>query len=299
MTRIEKEFILPETGELLKLQTHQKRILNHIFEMPKTGVRYRTAVYSCPKKSGKTEIAAAVSQAWAREYGGLILSIANDKDQAKERMFARLSASLRQWQKKDQGFYESLLQKDPTDLEVLFNSPDAVVRAIPCDPYGEAGGHFSLTVWDELWAYKSEESSILWSELQPVPTVDKSMRFVTTYAGWYGKSDLLWSIYEDVVRPDSDGNPTGEKAPGLEDLPCYVKGSTFVYWDHEARMPWQTQEFLEQARSDPVMRSQPAEFLRLWENRWTQGEESFLDIHAIDRLMEIGKSLGLYNNWVA
>ena len=289
-----------------RLETHQVRILNRMFlEKFHSGKRvhipeWNTFVYSCCKKSGKTAIAGGVGYAWARHYGGEILFVANDKDQAKDRAFYRVSMMMdwmRANKKKD---YDALVALHVADA-IEFREPYALLRAIPCDPGGEAGGFQSLTIWDELWNYRGDNANALWSELQPIPTVPVSARFVVTYAGHHGRAELLYSIYEQAVQPDPEKNdePQGDRVQGLEDLPCFEYGSMFCYWDHVARMPWHTDEFLEQARNDPVMKTQPHEFLRLWENRWTTGLESFIDMNKVDRLMRQGDAMGLHNRMAA
>ena len=96
VSTIEKEFWLRSTGKRMKLEPHQRRILNEMFRVdPKTKkLKYTTMVYSCPKKSGKTEIAAAVTYAFARIYGGEMYSIANDEEGAKNRMYDRMVQAL-------------------------------------------------------------------------------------------------------------------------------------------------------------------------------------------------------------
>lgn len=295
---IESEYILQETGNLIVLLPHHRRILNHIFQEKKDGATiYRTALFSAPKKSAKTEIQAMVGYAWARTYGGEILVVANDKIQAQERCYGRIVNMLLRMKNKTPDLYEKILKQDPTADLIEFTN-ESRIRAIPCDPYGEAGGHQSLTLWDELWGYRQDRANLLWSELQPVPTVQKSMRFVTTYAGWFGVSELLWSLYEFCVQPDMENEmePRGERVPGLEDLPCYRNESMFAYWDHECRAPWQTEQFIEDARRDPAARMRKSEILRLWENRWTTGEESFIEIEQVEKLMGLGEKMGLVNN---
>jgi len=177
--------------------------------------------------------------------------------------------------------------------------PETTIRAIPCDPYGEAGHQYlSLVCYDELWAYgRSEVTWRLWTELQPIPTIQHSMRWVTTYAGFYGESEVLYSIFEDAVKPDPQ-NPevfTGDQPPGLEDLPCYKNGSLFAYWDRVARMPWHTEKFLKEAEEDQVNKLRPEEFKRLWKNGWSTGLESFLPIEILDKLVSEGEKKGLTN----
>ena len=305
---IEKEYLVPETGKPLVLEDHQRRILNHMFTPVNGRLRYNTYVYSCPKKSGKTEIAGAVMYAFSKCYGGDCYSIANDLAQAQERAFTRVVASLKTL-RREQGErfeeevadeYQKVVAKKSADgnTQILLKN-GARILAIPCDPYGEAGGMQSLTVWDELWGYRHENAWKLWTEMQPLPRgvggLTESIRFVVTYAGWFGESELLWNVYEEVVQPDENGNPTGQTVRYLEDLPVYVKDQTCVYWDNEARMPWHTPEFLEQAKHDPALKGRASEYLRIWENRWTTGLESYIDMELYDGLVARGEAEGLTN----
>lgn len=301
---IEEDFYLPETGEKVKLQEHQRRILNHVFTPVNGKLRYTTVIYSTPKKEGKTTVGAMCMYGWAKTYGGQIYSIANDKEQAEERAFTTLIRSLRAMREKEPSRFEEEVGERyqgkgvSIDSQVEINNPraPATIRAIPCDPYGEAGGMQTFTLWDELWAYRSQNSEVLWTEMQPLPpgvgNVVESIRMVVTYAGWLGESDLLWREYERVVKPDVNDEPQGVKAKGLEDLPCYVDGRTFVYWDETNRMPWKTPEFLEEARQNSPTEN---EYLRIWCNKWTTGEQSFVDIKQYDELCKTGDEMGLYN----
>ena len=294
----------------MKIHDHQARVLNQVFTKQQSGagkkgyLPYRTAIYSCPKKSGKTEISAAVAVAWAVNYGGLVLSVANDKDQATNNMFSRIHAWTRRIEKSDPDLYHSLICRrtnDTIDFLDRPNIPATSIRAIPCDPYGEAGHELlSLVCYDELWAYgRSEVTWRLWTELQPIPTLQHSMRWVTTYAGFYGESEVLYSVFEQACKPDPQ-NPdmfTGDQPEAVKDLPCYHNGSLFAYWDRHARMPWHTPEFLQQAKEDPVNKLRPAEYKRLWENGWSTGLDAFLDIEIFDALVDEGRDKGLVNHY--
>lgn len=294
----------------MKVHDHQARVLNQVFTKKqfkpgqKARLPYRTAVYSCPKKSGKTEVSAAVAVAWAVLHGGLVLSVANDKDQAQNNMFSRIHAWTRRLEKNDPDAYHDLISRRTNDTIDFLDRPGipaTSIRAIPCDPYGEAGHELlSLVCYDELWAYgRSEVTWRLWTELQPIPTIEHSMRWITTYAGFYGESEVLYSVFEQACQPDPQ-NPdhfNGEKPKGLEDLPCYHNGSLFAYWDRKARMPWHTEEFLQEAKEDGVNKLRPAEYKRLWENGWSTGLDSFLDIEIFDALAEEGHKAGLKNQY--
>jgi len=295
------EYRASHNGQLLPLEPHQIRILNHFFT-PKNGrLPYRTLVYSCPKKSGKTEIGAAVSYAWAKTYGGDIYMIANDLDQAKDRAFNRVRDSMRHLNGQEPGRYAQEVHPDHHDLLIKNNQikfqNDCLIKAIPCDPYGEAGGMQTLTVWDELWGYRHENASRLWTEMQPLPPgvglVEESIRFVVTYAGWFGESELLWNLYDQVCKPDEQLVEQGIKPKGMEDLPVYAVDDICVYWDHEARMKWHTDPFLATAQREEPRAN---EYLRIWENRWTTGLEPFIDMDAYDRQIKQGTELGLFNH---
>jgi len=305
------EHYLKETGAPMVLEKHQCRILNWMFTPRNFKLLYDTLGWSCIKKSGKTQIAAAVADAWARCYGGQIYSIANDLKQAEGRAFDRVVDHLTVLRKVDPAKFEAII--DPyhhkqiaKDFTIRYNN-DAVIQAIPCDPEGEAGGMQSLTIWDELWGYGDREKSWnMWTEMQPIPegvgNITESIRLVVTYAGWHGKSELLWNLYEEVCKPDIEGVERGVVVDSLIEagdghpLPVYIEGKSCVYWDHEPRMPWHTAEFLEGRKKDPALKSRTSEYARIWENRWTSGLDPFIDIKMWDELCHRGMAMGLTNH---
>jgi hypothetical protein len=307
-------------GKTLKLRTHQRRILNEMFKVEYTGsgryrkmrFKYSTMVYSTIKKEGKTELAAAITYAFARLYGGEMYSIANDEAQAGARMYTRVVESLRMMKEHDPDLFDKIMPDDKRRREridingiVEFadtgqkNTGPHTLQYIASDYAGEAGAMNALVAFDELWGVSSERGERLWTEMQPIHNLEASIRVVTTYAGFYGESALLWRIYENVVKPDPHTNEEhGKKVPGLEDLPVYLSddGSTIVYWDHEARMPWNTPEALEKARNDPSVQGRESEYRRLWHNEWSSGVEAYIDMDIIDRAIARGRERGLVNN---
>ena len=116
------------------------------------------------------------------------------------------------------------------------------ILAIPNDASGEAGSNHGLTCWDEIWGFVSERNRRLWDELCPVPTRKNSIRFVSTYAGYSGESALLEDLYGQVFKENGELRE-GVTMPLGEDLPCYAIGDLFMYWDHQAKMFWQTEEW--------------------------------------------------------
>lgn len=318
--KIETEYVAispdtykPETKGTFELFVFQRRILNAMLTtqpnipLHRLKLPYNTGIWSAIKKSGKTAIGGGIGMAWARVYGGEILCIANDKDQARDRAFTRIRSYL-EWLGTDQaGEYRDRIPTIPRQNEVVedmtkdsitLHDPYCLIRAIPCDAAGEAGGFQSLTIWDELWAYNSENLFRLWTELQPIPTVQESFRLVVTYAGYYGESDLLYSMFDQTVKPDEHDEPQGQRVKGLEDLPCFENRDMFFYWDNIPRMPWHTKEFLLGARLDPGMMHRPHEYLRIWENRWTSGVEAFLEPALVEAAMARGAAMGYTNEFI-
>jgi len=310
---IEREFYVRDVGGTLKLKTFQKRILNYCFTPDKDGhLPFQTIVISMIKKSGKTALAAAITYAFARVYGGEMYSIANDLEGAKNRMFDRVTQSLAYMREENKELFSEVMPDNKQRKERIalsgtiefaenkqLNTAPHILKYIASDYAGEAGAMNSLVVFDEIWGVSSERGRRLWHELPPlppVPALHTSIRLVTTYAGFYGESELLWDIYNSTVKPDPHTEePQGNRVPGLEDLPVFVSdsGDMVVYWDHEPRMPWHTPEYLESQKNDPTMR--PAEYKRLWENRWSTGSEAFIDMDVVHRAIADGEELGLYN----
>lgn len=316
VTLMEEEYYLDDTGELIAFEDHQRRILNEIFTPNADGkIGYETVVWSTPKKEGKTGVAGAVGYGFSRIFGGNAFSLANDKEQAGERMFDRVVSNFRHMKNKNSDLFESIIKEDyheriTKNNMIEFNNTGQInpgphwLKFVAADYAGEAGGRPAMTCFDELWAYKGDRMARLWDEFQPLSIMPVSLRFITTYAGWYGESDLLWSIYETVVQPDSYDPLVkhGTRVPGLEDLPVYqygekyLPGSYLVYWDHENRMPWKSFEYLEGRRKDPAVKGREAEYRRLWRNEWTTGMDAFLSPELVDELMQLGHDHGLVNN---
>ncbi|MFB3092734.1 MAG: hypothetical protein ACE1ZD_05970, partial [Dehalococcoidia bacterium] len=83
-----------ELGQPFHLLEHQREILRLAFTFDNKGrLLYDTVLYSCPKKSGKTTINAAMTLWWAftQEAPNEILIIANDLEQAQGRVFKALA----------------------------------------------------------------------------------------------------------------------------------------------------------------------------------------------------------------
>ena len=257
------------------LEPHQRAILHLAFPVDAT-FPYRTFVYSAPKKSGKTELAALVTL-WAgcnwQPPGLEMFCLANDFDQAAGRVYRAACKAI--------GHAPALAAYcQVTGREVVFPGGNTL-QALANDFAGAAGAQrLALSTWDELWGYAREAGRRLWDELTPIPTVPISMRLVTTYAGFEGESELLWDLYDRVVLKGDRVPP--EELDGL-DLPVYRDGATLAYWDSyntagEAcrRMPWQQGEAGAAYYAEQQRELRPLAYKRLHWNQWTTSEDAFI-----------------------
>ena len=233
-----EHFIILSSGKHIRFEPHQRRIVDHCFAF-ETGEksRYSIIVYSAPKKSGKTTINGMVIAYWAYniEPPNEIIVAANKRDQAVSRAFKETKGFIRR---------NPVLMREVDSMtgNLITLRNGSSILAIPNDFAGEAGSNHGLTTWDELWGFTTERDRRLYEELTPVPTRRNSIRLITTYAGFEGESGLLEDLYYEIFNKDGTLK-AGVERPLGDDLPCYVKDSLFLYWDHEPRMPWQTPEY--------------------------------------------------------
>ena len=185
----------------LQLFDHQREILGHCLTPNAEGrLPYTTVIYSCPKKSGKTTIGAAVG-AWFQEEAvdnTSVFCLAGDYEHAMGRMFDDL---LFDAQHPRPLSLNGKLSKSPRK-DLLTYQDGKTIQALAQEYKSASGSRHALTLWDELWTYISETSRRMWIEMTPIqiPGVPVSLRFVSTYAGFEGESDLLWSLYDKLER---------------------------------------------------------------------------------------------------
>lgn len=268
---------------------HQKKIFDTALNMnPKTGVfDYQTVLYSCLKKSGKTACAAAVGAWYLEEVGGAgteTYCVANDLEQAEGRVMKDIKYHFSKRIENRDPFYNNKTGRDMfyTDKNTTVNiyrlelPNDSFMQALAQSYKSVAGARHALTLFEEIWGISSELSRRVWDEMTPIPTIPNSLRFIATYAGFENESDLLWDLYLQGV--DSNEHEQGKATRIMDDLPCYVNKSLFTYWDHEPRMPWQTDAYYDQQMES----LRPAAYLRLHMNQWVTSHEQFIPIEWYD-----------------
>jgi phage terminase large subunit-like protein len=256
-----------ELGQPFRLTDEQRDILRLAFAFDSNGrLPWDTILYSCVKKSGKTTLNGALTLWWGftQEPPNEILVLANDLEQTLARVYKTMEGII--------AHNPELKAEAEPQTKTIFLANGTTITAISGDYAGAAGSNHGLVSYDELWAYTSESSRRLWEELTPVPTRRNSIRFITTYAGFEGESELLMDLYKQVVGTDEHPEGQGERIH--PDLPIYAnrEARIFAYWDHEPRMPWQTQAYYDSQKKT----LRPGTYLRLHENRWATAEETFI-----------------------
>lgn len=272
----EDRFYIVETARPIVLAQHQKDILRHFSErLPDGRFRWRNLIYSTIKKSGKTTMSALYAR-WAAECWGPfqeVYNMGNKFKQAKERAFkiARRSIEL-----------APARERQDWDLQattLTHGLSGSVIEALPISGAGEAGGNQSLSVWTELWGFQYEEALLMWDELKPVPTRPLSQRFVDTYAGFEGMSELLWEWWQAGLAGERlhDELPIyGNEAAGLI---AYIDTGT-----EARRMPWQLGAEGEAYYREQALTERPENYRRHHLNEWATSVDSLINIALWDRL---------------
>jgi len=170
------------------------------------------------------------------------------------------------------------------------------------DYKGEAGSNPVITIWTELWGFTEKAAIRFWAEMAPAPTRPNSLRFIETYAGFVGESELLEGLYENVVKKGKQlriqdlVDVLGEQyepmcfaeAPNLDSLiPCYVNEAAgiFAYWDsgeQARRMPWQQGEHGKKYYQSEMATQTDSQYRRLHLNEWVSAESEFIPIELWD-----------------
>lgn len=260
----------PESGAPFALYPEEAAFVRRAFTPTSDGrLPYRELLFSAPKKSGKTTLAAmCVLYVIVCLGGGYAeaLCAANDFEQASSRVFAGIvriigaSPLLR-------GIVKI------TANQVLFKSTGATILALASDYAGAAGANPTIIVFDELWGYMSERARRLFDELVVSPARKISVRLTVTTAGFGGESELLESLIKRGVEGGVRIGTDLFESPGMLTYQC-----------HELRAPWQGADWVDEMRR--TLRSN--QFLRLVENRTVTSDSPFVDLELWDACINPG-----------
>jgi phage terminase large subunit-like protein len=260
---IEELLVNSATGRPFRLTDAQRRFLAHAFELREDGrMRYPELLFSAPKKSGKSGLAAMITLYVIVVLGGRFgeaYCVANDFEQAQGRVFQAI---------------RRIVEASPalageaivTANKITFLATRATIAAIASDYAGAAGTNPAIAVFDELWGVTTERGHRLFDEMVPPPTRKAACRLTVTYAGFEGESALLESLYKRGVKGKKIG-PDLFAQPGM-----------LTFWTHDFTAPWQTEEW----RGEMGAQLRPNQYLRLVENRWVTSESTFIEMSWFD-----------------
>lgn len=251
---------------------YQKDVLREIFSRDDQGnYKYSIIVWSDIKKSIKSTIAAAVNLFGTEfsEFGERYI-VANDLKQADSRVAHYIRRAIQ--------LNPEMSKRYSTRGYRVTAANGSYMEAIPIDPSGEAGSNADMITFSELWGAHQEAQKTMWAEMTLSPTkFGQSFRWVESYAGTVGESELLYSLYElgvkqghllwpDRLYPVTDGEPTP--------LELYVNESArlLCLWNTQPRCPWQTKEYY--ASEAAVLL--PNQFARMHRNQWTTSSDTFV-----------------------
>ncbi|OJW05579.1 MAG: hypothetical protein BGO39_02890 [Chloroflexi bacterium 54-19] len=275
---LEQNFYIPEANNgPIRLAPYIKAALREALRRDENGdFVYSTIIWSDIKKSGKSSIAAGVALwfAYMLEWGSIKV-IANDLEQADSRVayYMRRAIAL-----------NPKMREEIKQRNYLIQLPNmTLIKAIPIDPEGEAGGNDDMIIFSELWGAVGAKAERMWTEATLPPNKHgRSFRWVETYAGFSGESVLLENLYNQVVRPEYQITLSEEydrdkdrmvDFPGLE---VYANPVTrmFCLWNTKPRLPWQTPSYY--ATEKAVIQNE-SEYGRIHENKWSASTKKFVD----------------------
>lgn len=255
---IQHELVIPETGEPLVMMPEQITVLRAMSHRTNDEFDYSTWLYSAPKKSGKTTIAAGVALWQAlRVPDGQIYIIGNDQRQADNRMMQAIRYAID---------HNPRLKKHCRIVRyTIYLDNGTKIESIPVDPRGEAGMNPTGLFWTEAWGAIGNKPEMLWSEAALSPTrTGQAFKFIESYAGFKNQSLILERLYNSIIL-------SGQPYPDVPEL--YTSGKSIGYWCKRHTMAWQ---------QDPAYYAQeekensPSEFRRMHYNEWADAVETFV-----------------------
>lgn len=246
---LSEQYVL-ENGTLLKLEDFQKKILRDIFtNRDKNGLRkYNVALLGIPKKNGKSTIASGVAlyMLFCDVFGAEVYSVAGDKDQAKI-IFQMTKRAI----ERNPILFDSVkIYKD----SIIVPSTNSSYSVLSADAPTAHGLNPSCVIFDELWNQPNRD---LYDALTQSPVRKEPMTFVVTYAG-SDQTSLLYQLYQMGMQKRDK--------------------KMFFFWSEVNLASWVSETYLAQQR----MRLPANVYQRLHENKWCQGENSFISREEVE-----------------
>lgn len=247
----------------LALAPYQQAALRLALSRDERGLfRYSLVLWGDIKKSIKSTIAAAVTlwSAWHTSYSQNYI-VANTREQADSRVAYYLRRAIELNPR-----LAEVCDVNRSNFTVTLPN-HAFIKAIAVNAAGEAGGNPRFIEFTEAWGATTEEAKRLWTETTTPPNLfGKSQRWVDTYAGFEGESEVLENIYDSGV---TRGVRISDEYPFYENR----VGRQFSMWNETPRLAWQTDEYY---ASEMETLTSVNEFLRVHRNQWSTSSSPFV-----------------------
>jgi hypothetical protein len=267
---IEECLVSPYDGKVYTMVDAERQFINFAFRLDDEGkLLYPLLVYSAVKKSRKTELAGILTHTMICLFGGKFAEafiVANDREQAINRCF---TACCRIAEASPLLQHETRIMQD----RILFPATQSSITAVATDYASIAGGHPTISVFDEIWAATSERARRLWDELIPVPTRKISCRLVVSHAGFEGEGHLLRELNQRGIQLPEVGT----------DL--RAGSGMLMHWSHTPLHHWQNEQWLAQMRRE----LRPNQYARMIENRFVSAESSFISPDLWDACVDVNR----------
>ncbi len=247
--------------------------LGAAFPLPDGHPAARNILDARSKKQGKSTLAAGVAlyMASRQEYAEVVV-VASDLQQSKDRVFRACKYAIE---------HGPLVGHARCYKDVIELDNRSLITAIPADWQGAAGGNFYCVIFDELHAWVYENQRRLFDEMIIPPTQPHGVRWMSSYAGWLGESNLLrewWdrALAGELVCKALQGN-VRQLTLGSVSLPIYHNepASLLAFVDtgpDSWRMPWMSDKYIQEIKTS----ERPNTFRRIWLNEWVSNEFQFL-----------------------
>ena len=160
----------PVTGENLGpgtiiLAPFQRRILRAALARDERGrFKYSTIVWSAPKKSGKTRIAAMVGAWGADTLGdyGEVYCVANTGEQSADRILGAVKKAVEIGLKHAGRETADWVQKAKLTIDKVLFPNGSRVEALPVNASGAAGSNPTIVIFSELWGFGLAAKERMW-----------------------------------------------------------------------------------------------------------------------------------------
>jgi hypothetical protein len=267
---IEECLVSPYAREPYQLVEAERAFIQHALKLDTDGrLLHPLLVYGAIKKSRKTEVAALIVITMITllggEYGEANI-VANDQKQAVDRCFTaclRIIAA------------SSLLCNEVkcTQDKITFIATGSTITALANDASGVAGGHPTISVFDEMWcAPPGERGRRMFDALIPVPSRKISCRLVVSHAGIADDNHLLYQLYQ-----------RGMQLPQIA-TDLHAGNGMLCFWSHSPLHPaWQTTKWLEEMRRELP----PNQFMYMIENTFVPTEAAFITPAMWDKITKL------------